>query len=290
MLMRRLLICPSERSPVPFLSQAQPLATLPLLGQSLLEYWLSALAVEGVGEVHLLAHDRPEHVQEIVGNGERWGLQATVTNESRELTPAEALLKYASQLEGVPAQQAIAVLDHFPGLPAHLVFTSYQSWFTALCRWMPCALTPDRVGVNETDPGVWKGCRSHVSPKAQLRAPCWIGQHVFIGAQAVVGPGAIVEDGSFVEPGAEVVRSWIGPDTFVGQFARITSSLAWANTLVDWRTGSTTQLADPFLLSAVRQPRRRRTLGWFRKLSDVYARNKGEVGLLSKHLLIHKEG
>src|SRR5689334_24946217 len=115
--MRRLLICPSERSPVPFLSQAQPLASLPVLGQSLLEYWLSALAVEGVTHVSILAHDRPERVQELVGNGERWGLQAAVQKESRELTPAEALLKHADFLGAAADTQAIAVLDHFPGLP-----------------------------------------------------------------------------------------------------------------------------------------------------------------------------
>jgi hypothetical protein len=288
--MTRLLICPSERSSVPFLSQAQPLASQALLGQTLLEYWLSALAAQGVTRVSVLAHDRPERIQEVVGKGERWGLQASVITESRELTPAEALLKYAAQLEGVAAHQAIAILDHFPGLPDQPLFASYQSWYAALCRWMPCALTADRVGVNETSPGIWKGCRSHVSSQAQLRAPCWIGQHVFIGAGAIVGPGAIVEDGSFVEPGAEVAQSWIGPDTFVGQFARINSSLAWANTLVNWETGSATQLADPFFLCAVRQPRRQRTLGWFRKLSGLYARNKGEVGLLWKHPLIHKQG
>lgn len=288
--MRRLLICPSERSAVPFLSQRVPLASLPLLGQSLLEYWLSALAVEGVTRVTLLAHDRPELILKVVGNGERWGLQASVLSESRELTAAEALLKHAEQLEVVPDQQAIAYVDHFPGLPHQPLFADYQTWFATLCRWMPSALTPDRVGMHETSPGVWKGCHSHVSPQAQLHPPCWIGQHVFIAPHAVVGPDAIVEDGSFIEPGAEVAQSWIGPDTFVGRFARIRGSLAWASTLVNCQTGSTIQLADPFLLCAVRQPRSGRTLGWFRKLSGFYARNKAEAGMLWKHLLLHKQG
>lgn len=288
--MRRLLICPSERSPVPFLSQTQPLASLPLLGQSLLEYWLSALAMKGVTDVSILAHDRPELVQELVGGGERWGLQAIVQKESRELTPAEAFLKHAEFLGAAADPHAIAVLDRFPGRPEQSLFANYQTWFADLCRWMPSALTPDRVGINETSPGVWKGCRSHVSPLAQLHGPCWIGQHVFVGAKAIVGPGAVLEDGAFLEPGAEVAHSWIGPDTFVGQFARIHNSLAWAGTLLDWRTGSAVQLTDPFLLSAVRQPRRHRTLGWLKKLSGLYARNKAEVGLLWKHLLIHRQG
>jgi carbonic anhydrase/acetyltransferase-like protein (isoleucine patch superfamily) len=288
--MRKLLICPSPRNGVPFLSRDLPLANIPLLGQSLLEYWLSTLAIGGVKQVLMLAHDRPELALEVVGAGERWGLEATVVNESRELTAAEALLKYAAELEGVPALDAIAVLDHFPGLPEQPLFVSYERWFAAIRCWMPAALMADRVGVNEALTGVWKGCHTHVSPQADLRPPCWIGQHVFVGAHAVVGPGAILEDGSFVEPGAELAESWVGPDTFVGQFAQIKNSLAWGSTLVNWQTGSEAQVADPFLLCAVRRSRRKRTLGWFRKLSDLYERNKTDVEMLWKHLLLHKQG
>ncbi len=288
--MRHLLICPSERPSVTFISQRLPLATAPLLGQSLLEYWLSALALRGSSEVLVLAHDRPELATEVVEQGQRWGLSAKVVSESRELTPAEAMLKYAAHLGPMPAADAIAVLDHFPGQPEKHLFSSASEFFAAVRGWMPSALTVDRVGTSERHPGVWTGCHSHIAPSVQLRAPCWIGQNVFVGEGAIIGPGAILEDGSFVEPGAEVAQSWIGPDTFVGQFARISGSLAWGGSLVNWQTGSVTQVVDPFLLCALRQPRRRRSLGWFSKLTEVYARNKGEVGLLWKHLLLHKEG
>jgi NDP-sugar pyrophosphorylase family protein len=285
-----LLICPSERNNVPLFFERLPLVNLPLLGQSLLEYWLSALAIQGVTKVLVLAHDRPELAREVVRAGERWGLDAAVTTESRELTPSEALLKYPSELDAVPLPESIAVLDHFPGLSEQPLFASYQSWFAALRDWMPAARTPDRVGVNESRPGVWLSCHSHIDTQAQLRAPCWIGQHVFIGAHAVIGPGAIVEDGSFVEPGAELAESWVGPHTFVGQFARIRDSLAWGDTLINWQTGSAAQIVDAFLLSPLRQPRGQHSRSWFKKLSELYGRNKGEVGLFWKHLLLHKQG
>jgi len=267
-----------------------PLASVPLLGQSLLEYWLSALAFRGVRKCIVLAHDHPEAVVEIVGSGQRWGIEACVIAESRELTPAEALLKYAAELDPVPRPDAIAVLDHFPGNPEQLLFSSYASAFQAVRHWLPSALTLDRVGYSESHPGIWVGCHSHVSPQARLIAPCWIGQHVFIGAGATVGPNAIVEDGCFVEPGAELIESWIGSDTFVGQFANIDGSLAWGNSLINWQANSETEIADPFLLCALRRPRQTRSGNWLKKLGDVYARNKGEVGLLWKHLLLHKEG
>jgi NDP-sugar pyrophosphorylase family protein len=96
MLMRALLICPAERSAVALLPGQMPLACMPLLGQSLLEYWLSDLASRGLSQVVILAHDRPELAVELVANGERWGLVVSVINESRELTIAEALLKYSA--------------------------------------------------------------------------------------------------------------------------------------------------------------------------------------------------
>lgn len=288
--MRTLLICPSQRSTVSALSQNVSLSHVPALGQTLLEYWLSALAVQGRSEVGVLTHDSVDLTQKLIGGGERWGLHATVLGQSRELTPADALLKYADELEEPRASDAIVVLDHFPGMSDLPLFESYQHWFAGLCRWMPSAVTVDRVGVNEVQRGVWLGCHSHVSPSAQLRAPCWIGQHVFVGDGAIIGPGSIVEDGSFVEPGAELAESWIAPDTFVGQFARIQNSLAWGGTLINWQIGSATQVTDRFLLCALRQPRGGRTLSWLGRLSDVYARNKGEVGLLWKQLLLHKEG
>ena len=288
--MRTLLICPGERTTVPTLSANLPLAHVPVLGQTLLEYWLSALAIQGTKNVAVLSHLRQDLTTELVGSGERWGINAKVISESRELTPAEALLKYATELENSSSPDSIVVLDHFPGRPELPLLASYSNWFTGIRQWIPSAMTVDRVGTNEVQPGVWVGCHSHVSPQAQLRPPCWIGQHVFIGERAIIGPGAVVEDGSFVEPGAELAESWIGPDTFVGQFARIKGSLAWASTLVNWETGSAAQIADRFLLCALRQPRGQRTLGWLAKLSDIYNRNKGEVGMLWKQLLLHKEG
>ena len=287
--MRTMLICPGERSTVSNLCQHLPLAHVPVLGQSLLEYWLSALALQGASQIGVLAHAHPDLTQELVGTGERWGLNAKVISESRELTPAEALLKYSNELETAPAGQSIIVLDHFPTHPELPLFASYQHWFAALRGWMPSAVTADRVGVNETRAGIWTGCHSHISAQARLHPPCWIGQHVFVGAGAVIGPETIIEDGSFVEPGAEVGRSWVGPDTFVGQFARIDESLAWGSTLIKWESGSAAQVADPFLLCPLRQPRAKRTLNWLHRLGDVYSRNKAEAGVLWKQLLLHRE-
>ena len=245
------LICPSARPAVKGLSQASPLAAAPLLGESLVEYWLSHLAFTGVKEVQILADDRPEHVTKLTGDGARWGLKVTVTPEIRELTPAQAQIKYAQEFP--VTGQLIAVLDHFPNAPQWPLFESYAGLFSALTHWMPKAKTVDRVGLREVEPGIWLGIHAQVSPEAQLRAPCWIGGHVYIGAHAVIGPMAIIEDRSFVEAGAEIVNSVIGPDTFVGRMATLQKSFAWGNTLVNWEADSVTQVADAFLLCGLKR-------------------------------------
>ncbi len=286
--MKRLLICPSERPAVSFLTEKAPLAAVPLLGQSILEYWLSDLACQGAKQVLVLAHDRPEVVGMRVGDGARWGLEVTLLQESRELTPAEALLKYEERIEKGSASGSITVLDRLPGL-AEPLFEGYRHYFSALQQWLPRAVTPDRVGIREFLPGVWRSTRSVVSPAASIQAPCWIGKNVFIGPGAVIGPNTIIEDGAFIEGHTEINQSCIGPDTFVGRFSQLRASLAWGSTLVDWQTNSVTQVADEYVLCALRKPRAQRTAGWFARIKELYSRNGDEACVPWKQLLLNKE-
>lgn len=287
--MKRLLICPSERPTVSFLAENAPLATVPLLGQSILEYWLSDLACQGAMQVTVLAHDRPEMVSRRAGDGARWGLEVRVLAESRELTPAEALLKYEGELDKGSESQSIAVMDRFPG-SAEPIFQGYRQFFSALEQWLPHASTPDRVGMREWAPGIWRSTRSIISPAAQIRGPSWIGRNVCIGPGAVIGPHTIIEDGALIEGGTEITQSCIGPDTFVGRFAQLRASIAWGSTLINWETNSLTQVADEFVLCALRRSRRQGALSWFARLKELYSRNQDEACVAWKHLLLNKEG
>jgi NDP-sugar pyrophosphorylase family protein len=287
--MKVLLICPWTRDSAPLLAESAPLAAVPLLGQSLLEYWLAHMACSGAKEVIILADDRPAYVRCIAGNGERWGLRVNVIDESRELTPAQALLKYEKDLGSESAQNRIVVMDHFPNFPEKPLFTEYAAHFEALVNWMSHARTPDRVGVKELLPGIHMDLRAHVSADAKLHAPCWLGKNVYVGAGATVGPMSIVEDGSFVEAGALVSHSVVGPNTFVGKLAELCDSIALGDTLVNLKTGSSTKVPDNFLLSALRQPRPPQAAGLFERVVDLCSRNLTEAHLLWKHFLMKKE-
>jgi hypothetical protein len=253
-----------------------------------MEYWLSYLATSGVKNVIVLSHDRTEALETIVGSGERWGLNAKLIPETRELTPTQALARYARQ-SPAPFQNGVVILDHLPGLTAKPLFHTYATWFDALRAWIPYAITPDRVGMKSLRPGVWVGLGSRISERAELRAPCWLGQHVYVGPGVVVGPDAIIENGAVIESDTELSRCWVGADTLVGRHARLVDSLALGARLVHWPTGACPAQAD-VLLCALRTPRLGRATGWLARLTDLYSRNKDEVSLHWKNLLIHRGG
>lgn len=255
--MRAILICPDDRPGVAALAEFAPVANLPILGKSLLGYWLEHLGTLGAREVLILAADRPDQVSAEVGNGARWGMRVTVQAEKRELTLEEALTKHRvnNPSPWLPAPYEVVLSDQLPGLPDVRLTTTYADWFAGVRALMPRALTPDRIGVREVRPGVWVGLRAQVATTAKLIAPCWIGDHAWIEAGAVIGPNAVLESEAFVARGAQVSHSVIGPKTFVGEFTEVRNSIAWGSTLVNWERDSCLKVTDEFLLCSLEPPR-----------------------------------
>jgi carbonic anhydrase/acetyltransferase-like protein (isoleucine patch superfamily) len=251
--MKAILICPSSRRAVTYLEWAGPLATAPIMGESTVGYWIEHLASRGASSIRVICTEPAEHVSEAVGDGAQWGVRAVVTVVASEPTAKEAsrLYRPAGDPGWMPPPFDVVTMTHLPGNPEMPLFDTYAGWFEALVAWMPRAITPGRVRMAERSAGIWVGSRAQVSLTARLVAPCWIGDQASIEAGAEVGPGAIIEDRALVGEKAIVSRSWVGPDTSVGPMTSVVDSLAWASTLVNWRTDSALHVPDPFLLSAL---------------------------------------
>jgi hypothetical protein len=250
--MKALLICPADRPGVAHLAESGPLAIAPLLGKSLIEYWLEALIARGAKHVVVLVSDRPHRVRLLVGDGSRWGLKVDLVTQCRELTVAEARKRFRANdtAEWLPENEVI-LMDHLPEMPEQPLFDSYADWFSALKAFVPRAAVSTRIGAREIAPGVWVGLHTRIAPTAQLRAPCWIGEHTLIGPSATIGPNAIIEDRTVIEDGACVVQSVVGPETFVGEFISVQNSLASGGTVVNWVTNSCLRVPDAFLLCSL---------------------------------------
>ena len=254
--MKTILICPAIRPAVPQLAEGAPLALAPILGESLAAHWIEHVASLGANQVRVIAADRADDVRAALGDGARWGVQLEVISAHLEPTLAEAAARFrpVASPDWLSAPHSIVLMNHLPGTPELPLFESNASWFAALMGWLPRALTPSRVRVSELNPGIWVGRRAHVSPRAVLIAPCWIGDQVIVEPGAIVGPGAILEDRSVVEEDARVMHSWVGPDTFVGPMTAIGTSLAYGSSLTNWRSDSSLRVPDPFLLCSLAPP------------------------------------
>lgn len=256
--MKTVLICPAERPAVSDLAEVWPLVLAPLLGRSVLEFWIESLALRGVTELIVFAADRPSRVRDAVGDGRRWGVAIDVLPSPHEVTPSEARrrVEAAGQSAG-----DIIVLDHLPDHPDLPLFDSYASWFAAQRAAMRHAAGPARIGVRERSPGVFVGLRAEIDPSATLEAPCWIGDYARIGPHATIGPGALIDSRVVVSEGARIVESAIGPDTLVGKYVSVEGSLAYGRLLLNQRLSSAVRVPDPFLLDDLgeRRPDAHRT-------------------------------
>jgi hypothetical protein len=254
--MKTLLICPDEQPGIPWLQRSAPLVLLPLFGRSLLEYWLEQVAVLGASHVLVLAAGAAPQVSARVGNGARWGLKAEVIPSPALLSPATAREDYDVGPGGawLAPPHDVNLLDHFPGQPQLPLFQSYAGWLAALLEFLPNAAGPTRIGVREPTPGVWVGMSTRMAPTVQLRPPCWIGERVRVGPRSIIGPMAILEDEVVVESDCEICASAVGPQTFVGKCTEVRDSLAWGDSLLNWKTESFVTVPDPFLLSPLARP------------------------------------
>jgi hypothetical protein len=254
--MKSLVICPGDRPEVAHLAEHVPLVVAPLLGKSLIEYWLEALSSRGVRHVVLLVCDRPHQVRAVVGTGARWGLTIDLVTQSAELAIETARQRFRPPAEpGWTEDGDVLLLDHLPGQPQHRMFESYAAWFAAVMAFVPRAATAARIGAREIQPGVWVGLHAQIHRSARLHAPCWIGEHTAIGPGACIGPGALLDDRVVIEEGARVTQSIIQPETFVGPLISVENSLAHGSTLVNWKTGSCLQVPDGFFLCSLSERR-----------------------------------
>ena len=254
--MKTIVILPGDRSGVEALSDAAPLASLPLMGTTLAGRWLAHLAHLGAKQVRLLASDRADQVRAEVGDGSRWGLEVEVVREMRELTVLDACRKYdvRGQSDWLPAPNDVVLADCFPELPGDRLFDGYEKFFATLQKALVAGIARGRVGAREIKPGVWAGLRSHIAPGAVVEAPCWLGEGVHVERDAHIGPNVILEDRTWVGTGAEVQGSYLAPDTHLGVATSLNDSLAMGSLLVDWKGGSTVRVLDSFLLCCLRTP------------------------------------
>jgi hypothetical protein len=246
--MKALLICPEYRPAGGLFQRMKPLALMPLMGRSLLDRALAELKREGVEEVVVLAADRPEMVRKAAGHGKAWGLKVEVRAVRTELDPDVAEMEHGRRHAG-EARPLVRVLDAMPGLELGGLWKDHQSTFDLLANAAQDPNLAAQVTMQEQSPGVWISSKAHVSQQARIVGPAWIGPHASVRSGAQVGPGAMIESGAFIDSDATVVKSWVGPDTYLGKDLTLRDSLAWGQGLLSLRRDSFMEVRDAFLMT-----------------------------------------
>ncbi len=248
--MKGILICPSDRDLFPCFTRKRPIALVPIMGRTWIDWMLSFLADKGAKEIIILSSDRPDQIRNAVGLGEKWGLKITVIPEMKELSAEEAVTKYQGQNSGswMPKPYDVTVLNHLPNYPDVDILHKPAEWFCFLKNLIQKGPL-NSILMRENSPGIWIGMKSQIHPSARLNPPVWIGNHSYISKNAIIGPGTILEDEVYVDEGAEIAESYVGQSTYVGKFIELKNTLAWASGLLNWKNGSFTEVTDEFLLS-----------------------------------------
>ena len=241
------LICAETRPGMEFLAELMPLALLPFCGKSLIDHALTALASQGYRSIQLYLSDRPELVRAQVLKGEKWGLEI-IYHPTKHETNIEELRTILEKQSETLNEGDVFTLDRFPLNNATSLFSNYENLFKSLAAYLPSA-GANQLGMIEKKPDIWVGIGARIPESVKLNAPCWIGRNVYIADKVTIGPNTIIEDECLVDKGVIVEESQVAQRTYVGCDTELRESIAWGPSLVNWKTGSTLEIRDPFLLS-----------------------------------------
>jgi carbonic anhydrase/acetyltransferase-like protein (isoleucine patch superfamily) len=95
--------------------------------------------------------------------------------------------------------------------------------------------------------------RAMVDPSAELIAPVYIADQVFIGPNCRIGPDVSIERGSFIGRGTHIRDSLVLDDTYVGQELELTDVIVKGSQLINRRLKSQTDIPSPWILAPMPQ-------------------------------------
>jgi NDP-sugar pyrophosphorylase family protein len=97
---KAIILCAGHGSRLGALTAELPKAMLPIGGEPLLSHTLWHLREQGIREVYINTHFRPELIRDFVGDGARFGLRAVLRHEPELLGTAGTVRAFSPELGG----------------------------------------------------------------------------------------------------------------------------------------------------------------------------------------------
>src|SRR5262249_49430750 len=166
---------------------------LPIAGRPILDYLLDWLREQGIGEVAINLHYRPDAIRQHVGDGSARGLRVTYSEEPRLLGSAGALRPLAEFLGAGGAPFAAVYGDTLTTAPLAPLFELHRDLGADLTMALIEHPTPSEAGVVElVDRRPWRGGEAgRVTRLVEKPRPEEVFSRIASAGICVVEPGAI---------------------------------------------------------------------------------------------------
>ena len=221
------------RNPLPFV-------LWPVGNQPLLAHWMDEAVRQGVEDMEIFVPDRPADVRLWLEGGAYWSRKVKITPVSRE----SAVPAGTPRIDRLPTEP---IRTEDPADACALL----QQWFEMQKSWLQQRFKESPAVEEMHATGGWIGAQAVIAPSAQLIPPFWIGADARIGEGCRIGPHAFIGRHSIVDEEVEVENAFVGADTYVGKYTRISQAIAAGRVLVDIARCVRLELSEHFILSPV---------------------------------------
>ncbi len=263
---------------------------LPVMGKPWIQHCIESIERLGVREVAVYLSQYADELEQMIGDGERWGLSVSYHLVKRNVSVPKRAASSAFLKDDEPV--LYCTLNTLPALkPEHL---KQSGRFTGSrdTRWRWCTRKElaDFASLPETPvealfleqpqdyldtlksvlssgggnlvflgkllrTGIWAGPGCSISPSAALVPPVYIGSQVRIGDGAIVGPNAEIGQRSIIDSQSVIIDSSLLPGSYVGKSLDIKQCIIHRSQVLHVPISAVYTSTDGLLLSSVESSR-----------------------------------
>lgn len=309
--MRAVIVATGDNTLLRPLTYHLPSGLTRVLDKPMLEHMIEHLQPFGVQNYEIILHHKPEMIEELLGEGKRWGVHITYHLARESDKPFDCITPLIESWS--EEYVLLGSSDILPDIPNLFTSTTYytdkkKEWtgwaylqknelfscsFKNSCPSKQCEILASAktlkhlqqsnlkaITSKELEPpgtakklkkGLWVSRASSIDPTAKLIPPVFIGENCQVGSMAIIGPNAVIENHSVVGGGSEIKNSLICQRSFVGEGLFIQESIVDRSKLINTSLKSQITIPDSFILGDLRPARFKRSV--LRFLSFLTAAN-----------------
>ncbi|MFK7804098.1 MAG: sugar phosphate nucleotidyltransferase [Anaerolineae bacterium] len=110
------------------------------------------------------------------------------------------------------------------------------------------------ISGNRFGSNVWAGKNNIIHPSVRIYQPVVIGDNCQVGRDVELGPFTIIGSNSIIDDEASIRNSTVSEKTYIGKLVNVEGKLVTRNLMIDFETGLSAYITDPFLIGEASPP------------------------------------